>query len=600
MIITDLNLSGDMSDTRRPALGLIKNGVEKQVRRAASMRAFAPISKLDLTAESELLILARASGLYYLSPLGSGQAATFVTATSKDGEMKLDTTLFDKVFELREVNYYNNRPDEKTTRFTMRPKVAHGKWVVFRDPVHMYMMMRSEDFSLFMNDMQQHITHSISKGYFEPKLVGLACVSSVGAIHWGPKPKDQIKFEKNAMHLTIPAEDLDNYSARVIATYHNLLACALNKLYQVVNEETKTSDLLGINDDHGFWHSYAAFMLASYGRLNPEIPKGKVYNAYDIEEKMMAYMGLPFSDAYPHLSLRFNHGTQDENDKAIARVLKAVLYANIILGICVERIGALTLPVEYMRTTMASRHFVKSQLERYLRPTHDLGGSGLPFYMPCAVNSSKPGTILVPYPVTTGYNEYVPGVMRKEEFTELVIDRGEIARSSIEALDGKTALVTVTRDVRVMRVRDENTEEDFVLIRYPVPSLSPKDKETGIHWLLSYVTDAEMRPGPALVVDDSFASAKPAVVAKGNSPMYTLSGKDTIKGFDSDGVKLEETVAKPMPGGFAVEDTEAEKPAEVQFANKTTDTHIKLDEKLEAGAVEEMVPAPDGERAEEG
>jgi len=598
MILSDTLITTTMSDTRRPALSLIKNAIEKDPRRAASVRAFAPFGKLDLTGNDDLLILATASVPVYFSPVTPGTRENFIAGE----KMKLDTALFDRIASMRELVYFDNRPDDNGTRFPIRPKTEFGKWIAFRDSGNMWVMIQEEDFALLINDIQSEITWSVVPKSYEPKLIGLAGVLSGaqdGKLTWGPKPKTQIRFERNAMQISVPHLPIKASEMRVIYPYTNLLACALNNLYKVVNEETKQEDELGVNDDFDFWHSQAAFMLAAYGGLNKDVNLDKEFTALDIQDKVISYLGLPFSDAYPHLSLRFNHGKKEENDRAVARVLKAVLLLNIILCFAAERVGCFTLPVEYLRVTMGSRHLIKAQLQRYLVPPHDLGGS-YPFWLPLAYNGAKRGMIMLPHPVEHGYNEYVPMTTYNETFTEILIDRGEISKESVESLDGKIALVTTTRDVRVHRSTDAETRESFLMIRFPSPPASPKNREYGIHWYLSYLTDGEMRPGPALDCDDSFAKPRANVIARGWSPVYKLDDGKEIKGVTSEGKKVLAKEAKPMPGGLASEDRSAEHVREIEFKALTSDKEIAREERLDSGAVERVVEPSDAEQSERG
>jgi len=522
--------------------------------------------------------------------MGATVLASVKAKAAAEGVPGLNFMAFHYLYNLRELDFFDNRHDNalRKSPFSLRPTIAWGKWTAFRDVAGLYVAAHDQDLVMFYDRIQAVMTSVSQRGYFTEHLIGKKGFSCSGKA--GAEPKDTIRIGHQAMRATIPAWDITPREERVYWAYTNLLACALHNVYEVVLKHTKGKDSWGLLKNGEFWMCLAVYMAGSYGGINKSISTERVLTAEGMDAKIESFLGLPFSLAYPYMNLQFKYGNRDENNKALAEVLKAVLYLNIILGFTSEKVGMRVIPVDYVQASATVNRFtVKGMISRVLTPSRDAGGGGEPFFMPIpTITDTSIGDefpFYLPWPVTKGMNEYVPGSKRPESFSSMMIDKGE-ATVPLEGVEDKLSLVTVTRDVRVFKL--PHYDDTFVIIKYPVPAADVQNKLEALHWLLAYVSDGTLKPGPLLRTAESICMPKATYPQKSWSPVY----QQPQTGVSSSGKTVVSELSHPMPGGIGPtpdlsERVITEKPVFKSVTNKQVPNPTTV---LDGGAAKTELP----------
>jgi len=277
----------------------------------------------------------------------------------------------------------------------------------------------------------------------------------------------------------------------------------------------------------------------------------------------------------------------------LAKVLHAVLLVNIFFAFASTRSCMLTLPVELTNVTMRSRHMLHSIVERYLTPPHATGGSGEPFWLPVpSITDHNKNAILLPCTIrNTGHNEYGLNTPRKEEFTEVFVDRGEVSSGLLDGINGKAAFLVTSRDAKIGSVEEPITGFPVLEVEYPsihdIEGLRRPNDMAGLHWVLAYVTDGAMRPAMAINSDPAFCRSHAKFIQKGwsmkfgvDSPIHTTDDKGTRGTID---------VVKPAFGGVAdvaeSKDLIINKP---HVRGRSNDRDVRIDAPLKDPVIQEV------------
>jgi hypothetical protein len=304
-----------------------------------------------------------------------------------------------------------------------------------------------------------------------------------------------------------------------------MVAVCAKKVYELYGESNRPWHL-----DQGDMMAWAAYTIGAYSRFDASIEDQIRYTGEDLLQDTLAYLGLPFSDIWPDISL-----DDAQTDKMLEK-LEWILMLNIALAIAGKRVGGKITPVKYLLVN-GNIHLLKSIIPYYLQSPLNLGG-GDTMWMHPATNTSVPFGVLFPSIIKKGTNTWETQLPEKHDaFNDMMVDRGQIDVPTLDALNANYRLIS-SRDGKVQQVT-ERGRQYTVVVHKILPNGYRRSQSSGEEFMLSYISDPTMKFGPAVYVSSSLGR-----------PRYDISlGPSPVM----EGTPL--GTRKPMPGGIV--DTDA-------------------------------------------
>lgn len=558
MRIGDIKAVTQVTPTDGPRVSLVKGSIHQMGRRAGVFESLAPVSTLKSTGSVDTFndpILAVARGL--ITYIGSKESY----AIGERKILKLLNNLFTVVVSPR----HFSKP-----QFTLRPKIGDREFAVYPDSRELFITTTSDNLHLIARDVQKMIDDHRIKQVPDPFVVGLAAFdASEDVLKLKNQPSAVTSYGNHEMIMDIKEAEWSDGKVKAYYKYQMLLTVALTNMIETVDKVAQKRKVGGwtsgssynINKSskQEFMSAMATYLLHSYGTTN-EIPDpGFLHSANDLLDPIKTLLGAPWSQSYPFLQPLFEpdlllDSAQADTDKLadVARVIKSILAFNIILGIVRHRIGVQVLDLEFSKLKGSSFN-IRADIDYHSTPHYDAGGSQDIFY-PMAWNRKQRDVIYLPWAIdlsdTKNKNLMRHNMTRKENWSTALIDRGE---STVDTEFGQDVhrLLTVTRDAKVAIVESPELFTEFYTII--VPTSNKGNREPGMGFYMSYLSDGIDTPGPMLPVSgEAFLKPSLLMVAGDYGSLTNMSGKpiemNTVTVDANDKVVTERIPAKSAPG----------------------------------------------------
>lgn len=504
MYIGDIQLQGKLYGTPQPQWGLHHNIAIQDRKLGPSITAYAPLGDLHLSPDSGpgQMVMGDGISLAYLVPTDRSIAEVMTRAMLAIQQIEADFGL--------ELYNIKDQWQGKGLRNTVMPHFNENKWVAFQDTDSVYLMCTTETYMRQMLRIQEWIDETYMSVTYRPKPIGMGFIQfdaeakKFKTFH----PHTQVKFGKNTMECLIPSMDLSHSRAREVGKYQNIAGAAWQRVYDAWNDSAgmkRTPNLSA--EDH---IATATTHIAVYHGLNGEPPQTRLYDAQDLYDRALSGMGKGPSKAYNTMQI----WPANVDPIKVRNRISSWLTYNMVMGVVGERVKARALPVQYIAID-GSIFKMRKALPFYCNPSVDFGkGGGTMPWMHPASNRPMDNSIAWPMEMRRdGHDEWLWNTKATESYSDLQIDRGEIASDQlIQEVDAMHRLVP-TRDTRIYTVRQWDRE--FIIIK--VPNTNPNKMPglriaSGIELGVTYWSDPVSGLGKGLNVSATFLEPEVPIV----------------------------------------------------------------------------------------
>ena len=307
-------------------------------------------------------------------------------------------------------------------------------------------------------------------------------------------------------------------------------------------------------------------MEADYGQMSNIPPPERLYTALDLNEKVLPFLGRPFSLAYPSI-VPYNSKLSDEDN---TKRISSLLWYNMVSAIVANRAGPRTLPMEYLAVS-GNPWRIRDYLPLYTKsPLNFGGGMNQPFWAhPCINRPPKDASgIMFPMAIRDGQDTWFMNTQQDLNLTDMTIDRGEAPLDKLAGEGSITYRTVASRDARIYVIK--KWDEEFIVLKIPCVERPEKMKRvtSGLELFLSFLSDPVKGPGYGIGTSADFLEPEANIVAgmkgevekvvNGKRMKFSYSAVEAT-GSEDGKVETKKTTessetARTLPGGVGAVD----------------------------------------------
>lgn len=488
MRIGNVQVLGDAIKPRPPQNGVLYNILLGDRFRGLYPSALAPFGHLSLSAETDSYVLA------------TGVSPAMIVPVKEDSLLNEYKHMgFEELYqELKTLVEWRDVSSVNRDWQSIDPKAVQDGFAHTSNDRWSTTITKHHTIQYFLSTLQKRLSFVKPTSQLRVEAIGLGTIDEEGDVV--RRPHEATAFGNYRMRFNVAAQPLKYREYRTIYLYHAFFSYCVQRFLETLPKSKWLSQPYDV-------HALASYMLYAYGGSGKPAPDSVLLNADDIIDQVLEYTVLPYSEAYPHLF--------PEEDSSKDRVF-AEWMMKVVFGMAVNRVGGLTVPVNYSWVAGAAA-VVRDALPHYIKPTLEMGGSNNIWMHPAYIRDTIDGLYVPmpirPYEAKGKRSEWARRTKMAETFKPITVDRGEVSQPENEARDNLR--LHITRDGRVYTVRTQL--ERYLAFSVPVGHGSKLPaKQQAPAYMLSFISDPEADPSSAcFVTPRSFGAKMVSTVSTG-------------------------------------------------------------------------------------